>query len=722
LSINKNNPIQRNSLNQYFPNLSILITIFAGLNIIQTNSNVLIIRILIMKNTFLSVFYFLIIAFIVDACVPPEYNRDKFEGTAVDFSDKQVQDIYNLLERQSVDTLMHYLNSANPTLRYVAATAFGSLKEKKALDSLAVLLKDEFVDVRIAAAYAMGQIGETRAENMLLSAYEKHDTVGTFAKFNATIMEAVGKCGTIARLHDLCRITTFKMTDTLLLEGQAYGIYRYGIRDSYNVESIQKMKYFVENQRFPSSVRLIGASYLSKIKAKYDTTVTTSLLPITLSERNPEVRMALVKALGKAVPPLSILPTLESLFRKETDFRVKINILNAVSEIPYNSIQPLLTAALRDRNIHVANTAADLFVKNGTERDAQSYKIASSDETLQPSTKRLMMGAALKWLRFYPRTRDSLNNAMKELYVKTVNPYEKAVLLRGLANFGWNHEMLRAEALKTDNAPIVRTAATEALAKIICSPDFYRMFQGYSLGVKNQLKAALFDIINSGDAGAATVAAETIIKPEAELNRLRMREQIPELYQVLQRLKMPAQLEAYDAIYNAIVKISDSTSIKKKKYTTPRSINWITLTSMTDFSNALIKTSKGDIKLRLLRQNAPISVANFVNLAKSGFFNGKIFHRVVPNFVVQTGCPRGDGYGSLDYTISSELTPMHYNTEGYVGMASAGNHTECSQWFITQSPTLHLDSKYTIFAKVLEGMDVVDKLEVGDIVENVTIN
>ena len=146
------------------------------------------------------------------------------------------------------------------------------------------------------------------------------------------------------------------------------------------------------------------------------------------------------------------------------------------------------------------------------------------------------------------------------------------------------------------------------------------------------------------------------------------------------------------------------------------------MTSMTDFSNALIKTSKGDIKLRLLRQNAPISVANFVNLAKTGFFNGKIFHRVVPNFVVQTGCPRGDGYGSLDYTISSELTPMHYNTEGYVGMASAGNHTECSQWFITQSPTLHLDPNYTIFAKVLEGMDVVDKLEVGDIVENVTIN
>jgi cyclophilin family peptidyl-prolyl cis-trans isomerase len=674
-----------------------------------------------MKKPFLYIFCFLTIA-VYNACVPPEYNRDKFDGIAVDFSDKQVQDIYNLLERQSADSLVRYLSSPNPTLRYVAATAFGSLKDKKALDSLAHLLKDEFVDVRVAAAYAMGQIGETRAENILLAAYEKHDTIGTFAKFNATIMEAVGKCGTGARLRDLCAISTFKMTDTLLLEGQAYGIYRFGVRDTFNVESIQKMKGFVENQRFPPSVRFIGASYLSKIKAKYDSTVTTSLSSIILTERNVDVRMALAKALGKADKPLSTLPVLESLFRQETDFRVKINILNAISELDYIAIQPLLFTALRERTLPVANAAADILVKNGSDRDAQYYKMAASDERLHPSTKRIMMGAALKWLRFYPKTRDSLNNAMKNQYAKLVSPYEKATILRGLANFGWNYSMLYEEAMKSDNPPIVRTASTEGLSQILCSPDYYRMFQTYSTSVKNELKAELFNIIRSGDAGAATVAAEAIIKPESDLNRLKMQDSIPMLYGVLEKLKMPAQLEAYDAVFNAIVKISGTENLKKKKFTTPRTVDWIMLAGMTDFSNALIKTNKGDIKLRLLRQNAPITVANFVNLAKTSFFKGKIFHRVVPNFVAQTGCPRGDGYGSLDYTISSELTPMHYNTEGYVGMASAGNHTECTQWFITQSPTIHLDPNYTIFAKVLEGMDVVYKLEVGDVIESVSIN
>ncbi len=680
------------------------------------------IRSLIMKNTLRSIFVFLTITLFAFACVPPEYSRDKFEGTSVDFTDKQVQDIYNLLERQSADSLIRYLSSPNPTLRYVSATAFGSLKEKKALDTLARLLKDEFVDVRIAAAYAIGQIGETRAENILLNAYEKHDTVGTFAKFNATIMEAVGKCGTTARLGDLCAISTFKMTDTLLLEGQAYGIYRFGTRDTFNAVSIQKMKGFVENTRFPPSVRLIGASYLARIKAKYDSTTLLTLAAITPSERNPEIRMALVRALGKANTPLSILPILENMFRTETDYRVKINILKALDDIAYNFKQPLVFAALRDKNNYVSNTAAEIIVKEGTERDAQFYKKAASDVTLMPSTKRIMMGAALKFLRFYPRTRDSLNNAVKVAFTKAVNPYEKAALLKALSNFGWNYAMLQQEALKTDNAPVVRTAATEGLSTILCSPNYYNVFQNYSTAVKNELRDALFSIIRSGDAGAATIAAEAIIKPESDLSRLKMRDSIPALYQTLNSLKMPAQVEAYDAIFNVITALSDVPPAKKKKNLAPRSIDWVLLSGMTDFSNALIKTNKGDIRIRLLRQNAPISVVNFVQLAKTGFFANKIFHRVVPNFVVQTGCPRGDGYGALDYTISSELTPMHYNTEGYVGMASAGNHTEGTQWFITQSPTLHLDPNYTIFAKVLEGMDVVQKLEVGDIVQSVSIN
>ena len=94
---------------------------------------------------------------------------------------------------------------------------------------------------------------------------------------------------------------------------------------------------------------------------------------------------------------------------------------------------------------------------------------------------------------------------------------------------------------------------------------------------------------------------------------------------------------------------------------------------------------------------------------------------LVPNFVVQGGCPRGDGYGSLDYSIRSELPPLSYDREGLVGMASAGNHTEGTQFFITHSPALHLDGNYTIFARVVDGMDVVHQIQPGSKIESIII-
>ena len=102
------------------------------------------------------------------------------------------------------------------------------------------------------------------------------------------------------------------------------------------------------------------------------------------------------------------------------------------------------------------------------------------------------------------------------------------------------------------------------------------------------------------------------------------------------------------------------------------------------------------------------------------YFDNKPIHRVVPNFVIQTGCHRGDGWGSEDYSIRSEFSLRRYKT-GSVGMASAGKDTEGTQWFITYSPTPHLDGRYSIFAEVVEGLGVLEYLQVGDNINDVII-
>jgi len=131
------------------------------------------------------------------------------------------------------------------------------------------------------------------------------------------------------------------------------------------------------------------------------------------------------------------------------------------------------------------------------------------------------------------------------------------------------------------------------------------------------------------------------------------------------------------------------------------------------YKRATIKTSKGNIEIQFNSEIAPITVANFCLLAKQNFYNGIIFHRVVPGFVIQAGDPTATGWGGPGYDIISEYSDTDFGI-GYVGMASAGKDTESSQFFIMQGSHPHLDSRYTLFAKVIEGMDVVYNITEDD--------
>jgi cyclophilin family peptidyl-prolyl cis-trans isomerase len=133
-----------------------------------------------------------------------------------------------------------------------------------------------------------------------------------------------------------------------------------------------------------------------------------------------------------------------------------------------------------------------------------------------------------------------------------------------------------------------------------------------------------------------------------------------------------------------------------------------------------LDTEKGTIQIELAVLDAPLTAMNFIALARKGFFNGLAIHRVVADFVVQDGDPRGDGEGGPGYTIRDELNELPY-LRGTVGMALDWNDTGGSQWFITHSPQPHLDARYTAFGRVTGGMDVVDRLEPWDVIRFVRV-
>lgn len=132
---------------------------------------------------------------------------------------------------------------------------------------------------------------------------------------------------------------------------------------------------------------------------------------------------------------------------------------------------------------------------------------------------------------------------------------------------------------------------------------------------------------------------------------------------------------------------------------------------------AVFDTNKGNFKIELFEDKAPITTQNFIKLANDGFYNGLIFHRVIPNFMVQGGCPDGTGRGGPGYTIKDEFHPdLKHDTKGILSMANVGPNTGGSQFFITVAPTPWLDGHHSVFGKVIEGMGVVDnisKVETG---------
>ena len=137
--------------------------------------------------------------------------------------------------------------------------------------------------------------------------------------------------------------------------------------------------------------------------------------------------------------------------------------------------------------------------------------------------------------------------------------------------------------------------------------------------------------------------------------------------------------------------------------------------------HATFETDRGPIRVELYPDKAPLTVANFVNLAKRGFYDGLAFHRVIPDFMIQGGCPEGSGRGGPGYRFEDETGNGVAHERGVLSMANAGPNTNGSQFFITHVATPWLDGKHTVFGKVVSGIEAVDKVEQGDTINKVAI-
>lgn len=640
----------------------------------------------------------------IDSTIKVDSSPKKQTKLTNRFTDDTLMVIYNHQTARSTKEIISFFANPNPTYRQASAMAFASVQDTTVADTLASLLNDKDVEVRKATAYALGQVGKRmkssiKVQDDLLKAWQKEENNDV----KIFILEAVGK---VANDKGMSYLASLDFTEEGLLYGLALGVYQAGLRGVFKDELTTKMVDLI-NPSHEERVREMAANHLGRFGRLADLKdVQVSIIQAMASDQDPFVRMNCARALSKINTPEVIAGLINSL-KNDENYLVRVNAIRAY-RFAYDSVRNAMIEAINDPNEHVAITASQFMVKNAPKADADTlWKIAKELKNWKARANLLM--TVNKYIDDIEVT-----DYIKSLYKKTDNIYEKGDLMLALAEKIKHYPWISRRLYESDKL-LVRSGAITALSKIRGLDAFDKVKADT---VKKEFGKIFKYAIESKDVGLVVYGAQALRNPKYGYKKFYRDKSF--LKKTLDSLKLPLDLEGYQELKKTIDFFNGKKAKPVATGNAKKEVDWATIKDLHQLQKVQLKTSKGDITLELFVNESPVSVATFVNLVKKKFYDGKSFHRVIANFVAQGGCPRGDGFGGLDYSITSELSSLRYR-EGYVGLASAGKDTESCQWFITHSPTPHLSGNYTIFAKVVEGMDVVHKLQVGDKIEKMSL-
>ena len=642
------------------------------------------------------------------------------------YADATRRRIATAQDERNTAALLPFLSDKNPAYRAAAALAFGSVQDTTAVPALLPLLADQRVAVRRAAAFALGQTGHKAAA----SALGQHLTQATDYQEKKNLAEALGRCVPRAAVPLLWQALP-AAPDTASSAALAGGFYQVALRNLATPELVRQALPLLA-RRQPLAARRGASATLARINwEKLDTTQLRRLRPALLQAAGTDpdyfVRTNCVSTLGRLRQPGTLGALLSAT--TDADFRVRVAALRALpttaplmgaeekrngSVVGFsNSLTRCAERALaatRQPLAQEALTGSEWFLRAAPDMVftpiVQSQYISDLESfaafTSHFRARATLLQAALRYAP--PAQRPALADTIRARFQHATNPYEKAALLTALSEDVAQLDFLTQQAQQLTPPLVVPGTALGALVALRGRKEFPAARQV-------DFVAALRRALAGGDVTQLSTAAEALADPK--LVPAPGPDDLAALRQAQARLTLPRDVEAWLGLQQALDKITKAPRPAAPPATPRQPIDWAAVQRVPVGQRVRLTTTKGLITMVLKVEEAPGSVATIAQLVQRHFYDGPYFHRVVPDFVAQGGDPRGDGSGSLPATLRSEFSYLTYGT-GAVGLASAGKDTESCQFFFTHLPTPHLNGRYTIFAQVVDGQDVVQRLEVGD--------
>jgi HEAT repeat protein/cyclophilin family peptidyl-prolyl cis-trans isomerase len=599
-----------------------------------------------------------------------------------------------------VEPLVSTLADPDPEVRHMAAFGLGLIGDRSAVPPLVAALDDISPIVQGGAAEALGLIGDASAAEPIGRLAAGIVESGALAEPPAADVDArrdVPASAFRLALYALVRLKAYEPLAAAVLDpsGQprvrwwpvAYALQR--------IEDRRALGALLTLAREPDPyTRAFAAKGLGGLK---DATAVPTLIEL-LGSGEMAVVVESVRALGRIGDAASTAAPmlLKMLQTKETSTHVRLEAVEALGAMKADGVYDFMLDSLADSNPAVRAAALRatalldpqqfLVVLSGLDPDpvwSVRAAIASALATLPAET------AVPALMRMLDDMDQRVVPALLQALIAVRAPMVTEVLLRHL----------------TADDIAVRAAAAAGLGELKPPQAEQALAEAYEFGQRDSSfsarAAALGALAQYGAASATPVLRAALSDKDWAVRRRAaalLKQFEPAAAAEIDRLIRPAPTTLPAAIYESGALINPPVS-----------------------TAVFLDTDRGTIEIELAMLDAPLTVENFVRLARMSHFDGVIIHRVVPDFVIQSGDPRGDGEGGPGYTIRDEVSERPY-LRGTVGMAlDAWGDTGGSQFFITHSPQPHLDGRYTVFGRVIAGMDVVDQIQQGDVIRRVRV-
>jgi HEAT repeat protein/cyclophilin family peptidyl-prolyl cis-trans isomerase len=594
-----------------------------------------------------------------------------------------------------VDPLIGLLADPEPEVRQMAAFALGLIGDRRAEDALVKALADSSPLMQGSAAEALGLIGDAHAAPAIATMIAA--IVGSGAVAQPPPPEDEARRDTPAAafrlgVFALARLKAYEPLAGVVLDGSgrpkvtwwpvAFALQR--LNDPRAIPALTTLA-----KEGGPYARAFAVKGLAEMKA-------ASALPVfrmLLTSGDHGVLVQTIRALGRVGEDADADAVLKIARDPKADPQLRLEAVAALGHFHTQPAIDTLLDSLGDPSPAIRSAA----LRATASADADNFMTVLSGLDPDPHwSVRATLAEVLAGLpedRGLPRLTAMLGDTDQR-----VVPSILAALVRLHAP---KIESILFDRLKADD-PVVRAAAARAIGELKPAGGAEALAAAYRAGERDATyvarAAALAALVRYGAADAVPVLRSALADKDWAV-----------------RVRAAELLHPLDASIDAAAAIRPAPSVfTTATYESPAVVEPPVSTEV------YIDTDKGTIEVELAMLDAPLTVQNFIALARKGFFNGLSVHRVVPDFVVQDGDPRGDGEGGPGYTIRDELNERPY-LRGAVGMALDWRDTGGSQWFITASPQPHLDAKYTVFGRVVSGMDVVDRLQPWDTIQRVRV-